>query len=63
MVKQKKLVLLSQNRHQGNSGVFHSHEDPRQVSFWRKYIFATDHKIIGLQYGITGLFPFYLVFV
>ena len=34
----------------------HSHEDPRRLSFWRKYIFATDHKIIGLQYGITGLF-------
>lgn len=34
----------------------HPHEDPRQLSFWRKYIFATDHKIIGLQYGITGLF-------
>lgn len=34
----------------------HSHEDPRQLSFCRKYIFATDHKIIGLQYGITGLF-------
>lgn len=34
----------------------HSHDDPRQLSFWRKYIFATDHKVIGLQYGITGLF-------
>ena len=34
----------------------HSHEDPRRLSFWRKYIFATDHKIIGLQYGITSLF-------
>lgn len=34
----------------------HSHEDPHQLSFWRKYIFATDHKVIGLQYGITGLF-------
>ncbi len=29
----------------------HSHELP----FWRKYIFSTDHKIIGLQYGITAL--------
>ncbi|MDO8674817.1 MAG: cbb3-type cytochrome c oxidase subunit I [Candidatus Omnitrophota bacterium] len=24
------------------------------MPFWRKYIFSTDHKIIGLQYGITG---------
>jgi len=55
-VKRKKSVLLFQNRHQGNSCMSHSHEDPRRLSFWRKYIFATDHKIIGLQYGITGLF-------
>ncbi|MCH7522051.1 MAG: cbb3-type cytochrome c oxidase subunit I, partial [Candidatus Marinimicrobia bacterium] len=26
------------------------------MSFWRKYIFSQDHKIIGLQYGITALF-------
>jgi cytochrome c oxidase subunit 1 len=26
-----------------------------EESFWRKYIFSTDHKIIGLQYGITAL--------
>ena len=30
--------------------------DHHELSFWRKYIFATDHKMIGLQYGITGLF-------
>ncbi len=29
----------------------HHHEE----SFWRKYIFSVDHKIIGLQYGITSL--------
>jgi len=28
------------------------HEEP---GFWRKYIFSTDHKIIGIQYGLTGL--------
>jgi cytochrome c oxidase subunit I len=26
-----------------------------ELGFWRKYIFSTDHKIIGLQYGITAL--------
>jgi len=26
-----------------------------EESFWRKYIFSTDHKIIGIQYGITAL--------
>ncbi len=25
------------------------------MGFWRKYIFSTDHKIIGLQYGFTAL--------
>ena len=28
------------------------HDEP---GFWRKYIFSTDHKIIGIQYGLTGL--------
>ncbi len=28
------------------------HEDP---GFWRKYIFSTDHKVIGIQYGVTAL--------
>ena len=28
------------------------HED---LGFWRKYIFSTDHKIIGIQYGLTAL--------
>ena len=26
-----------------------------EESFWRKYIFSTDHKTIGIQYGITAL--------
>ena len=26
-----------------------------EESFWRKYIFSTDHKVIGIQYGITAL--------
>ena len=30
----------------------HSEELP----FWRKYIFSLDHKVIGIQYAITGLF-------
>lgn len=29
-----------------------SHELP----FWRRYIFSTDHKVIGIQYALTGLF-------
>jgi len=29
-----------------------SHHDE---NFWKKYIFSTDHKVIGIQYGITAL--------
>src|SRR6266705_2715396 len=26
-----------------------------ELGFWPKYIFSTDHKIIGIQYGLTAL--------
>ena len=26
-----------------------------ELGFWRKYVFSTDHKTIGIQYGITAL--------
>ncbi len=26
-----------------------------ELGFWRHYVFSTDHKVIGIQYGITGL--------
>lgn len=31
-------------------------EHHEELSFWRKYIFSTDHKMIGIQYAITGGF-------
>jgi cytochrome c oxidase subunit 1 len=31
------------------------HEDHHELGFWQKYVFSTDHKVIGIQYGITGL--------
>ena len=38
------------------------HED---IGFWRQYIFSTDHKIIGIQYGFSALcfmlFGFFLM--
>ncbi|HEX7653072.1 MAG TPA: cbb3-type cytochrome c oxidase subunit I, partial [Verrucomicrobiae bacterium] len=40
----------------------HEHHEP---GFWSKYIFSTDHKVIGIQYGITALsfmlFGFFLM--
>lgn len=42
----------------------HHHHDP---GFVKKYIFSTDHKMIGIQYGITAmlflLFGFFLMMV
>src|SRR5437867_6062393 len=32
--------------------VEHAHP---QLGFWRKYVFSTDHKIIGIQYMITAM--------
>jgi len=34
----------------------HAHHDSHLLPFWRKYIFSTDHKMIGFQYGFTALF-------
>jgi cytochrome c oxidase subunit 1 len=31
------------------------HAEHPQLGFWQKYVFSTDHKMIGIQYGITGL--------
>jgi cytochrome c oxidase subunit I len=39
-------------RHSGHGHDDHAHHE---LSFWRKYIFSTDHKVIGIQYLITGL--------
>ena len=30
-------------------------EQGHEMSFWNKYVFSTDHKVIGLQYIITGM--------
>src|SRR2546426_3755463 len=36
----------------------HAHaaeHEHHELGWWRKYIFSTDHKVIGIQYAITGL--------
>ena len=45
-----------------------SHDDHHhQQSFWTKYLFSTDHKTIGIQYGLAAgaflLFGFFLMIV
>src|SRR5215831_14118629 len=36
------------------TGVHEAHE--HAPGFWRSYVFSTDHKVIGIQYGVTALF-------
>ena len=41
----------------------HAHVDARgheehlheELGWWRRYVFSFDHKVIGIQYAITGL--------
>src|SRR6202166_1416730 len=36
----------------------HAHageHEHHELGWWRKYIFSTDHKVIGIQYGLCGL--------
>src|SRR3954471_20328381 len=30
-----------------------AHHEP--LGFWRRVVFSTDHKVIGIQYAVTGL--------
>lgn len=48
-------------------GAHEAHHDDHhhELGFWRKYVFSTDHKVIGIQYGLSGLafllFGFFLM--
>ena len=33
----------------------HDEHEHHELGFLRKYVFSTDHKVIGIQYGISGL--------
>ena len=39
----------------GGAGAHRDHDSHPPEGFWRKYVFSTDHKVIGIQYGVTGL--------
>jgi len=36
-------------------GLEPAHEHAHELGFWRKYVFSVDHKVIGIQYAVTGL--------
>jgi cytochrome c oxidase subunit 1 len=40
----------------GTAAHGHAHEhEHHELGFWRKYVFSQDHKVIGIQYAVTGL--------
>jgi cytochrome c oxidase subunit 1 len=44
--------------HHPAAGVAHDHahdDHHHELPFWRKWIFSTDHKVIGYQYGLSAL--------
>ncbi len=34
----------------------HGQHGHHELGWWRKYVFSTDHKVIGVQYAVTALF-------
>ncbi len=54
-------MTLDQGATAGHGSYNAAHE--RELGFWRKYIFSTDHKIIGIQYGFTSLFFLFFGFM
>ncbi|MGZ4973019.1 MAG: cytochrome c oxidase subunit I [Limisphaerales bacterium] len=58
----------SAHSHTHDHGHDHDHDHGHdahheELGFWRKYIFSTDHKVIGVQYGITALLFLFLGFM
>ncbi|MEE9186548.1 MAG: cbb3-type cytochrome c oxidase subunit I [Bacteroidota bacterium] len=54
-------MTLDQGATAGHGSYNAAHE--RELGLWRKYIFSTDHKIIGIQYGFTSLFFLFFGFM
>src|SRR3954468_7611698 len=51
-----------QAAHTTTSPAVHQAEHHHDPGFWRTYIFSTDHKVIGIQYGVTALAFLFLGF-
>jgi cytochrome c oxidase subunit I len=47
------MTSVAHAKPQGGGG---AHDAHAPMSFWRKYIFSTDHKIIGIQFLFVSLF-------
>jgi len=46
-------TITSTHAHADDAHAHDSHH--HELGFWQKYVFSTDHKVIGIQYGVTGL--------
>src|SRR3954451_14953687 len=40
----------------------HEHAGHEHLGFWRQYVFSPDHKVIGIQYALTGLLVLFFGF-
>ncbi len=47
----------------GHAHAAHAHEHHHEPGFFQKYIFSTDHKVIGIQYGVMALLFLLLGFI
>ncbi|MEK0445200.1 MAG: hypothetical protein RLZZ399_521, partial [Verrucomicrobiota bacterium] len=47
-----KASVLNRSHSEGSDDHVDHHHN---VGFVQKWIFSTDHKVIGIQYGVTGL--------
>ncbi len=47
--------MSSKHEHDTHGHGEHHDHDHHELGWWQKYVFSTDHKTIGIQYGITGL--------
>jgi cytochrome c oxidase subunit 1 len=46
---------VPEKNHGAHHGGVHEVHGAHELGFLQKWVFSTDHKVIGLQYGVTGL--------
>ncbi|MBI5217142.1 MAG: cbb3-type cytochrome c oxidase subunit I [Ignavibacteriae bacterium] len=54
-------MSTSSHSHTADAHIHHDAHHHEQ-GFWSKYVFSTDHKVIGIQYGVTSLLFLFLGF-
>ena len=48
--------MTNETLHPGKALVHDIEAHPEPTSFWKKYVFSTNHKMIGKQYMLTSIF-------